>query len=329
MSSSRLIMEGSGIVYHYTSLDTFFKILDGIKYEHFIFHGTDIFSMNDPTEFIHGFRQLWKILPQIEKDLYEKIRNNPQIYSVDKTFLDKRYRLSNMWDSKKGSNKSWLKAYVDEMHQSYKTPFVISFSCHEDYLPMWSTYGDKGNGIALGIDIQSYFRKTIMDDGTTLYDLTSFGSDDLFSLLVSYDPITKNHPISKYAGICIENYLKTIQSQNIDDETLLSLQFRALVNLTRYASALIKNEAYKYEKESRLVCFCNDTKGVQFKISSTKKVLPYIHVDIPVSKLKKVVIGPCCDFKAVKTALKTRFMQLGIILNDDDIVNSKVPYRHL
>lgn len=329
MNENKLIKEGNGIVYHYTSLETFLKILDGIENDNFIFHATDIFSMNDPTEFIHGFMHLWSILPQIESDLYKKIKNNPQTYNIDLSYLDKRYCLSNMWSNLNGKNKSWLKAYIESMHQSYKTPFVISFSCNYDNLPMWSTYGDHGKGLALGLEIQFYYIRKELDDGTVWYDFSRNVDSELHSILVSYDRISINHPLALVANFYISNYLKSIPSPEINNEDLLVLQVNALDNITKSASAMIKNEAYKYEEESRLISYAQNINDVKFKISSTKKILPYIEIYIPTSRLKKIVIGPCTDYKAVRNAIKIRLKQLNVTLKDDDIVKSKIPFRIL
>lgn len=98
-------------------------------------------------------------------------------------------------------------------------------------------------------------------------------------------------------------------------------------SITILASAMIKNTAYRYEEESRLVSFKQDENDVKYKLSSTKKLLPYIHVAISTSKLKKIVIGPCCDYNNIKFALKKRLEQLGIPLKDEDIEKSIVPFR--
>ena len=327
MSESRLIKEGNGIVYHYTSLETLLKILDGTKDNQFLFHGTDIFSMNDPTEFLHGFTELWSILPVIENELYQSIKNAPQTYNINESFLDNKFRLSNMWKRLNESNDSCLKTYIETIHKSYVSPFVISLSCNGDCLPMWVTYGDHGYGVAMGMDIQAYYKKRSLDDGTTLLDFTSYDKRELHSILVTYDKISINHPLAIYARFYIVKYLRSIPALNIDDESLLKLQMNALDSITILASAMIKNMAYRYEEESRLVSFKQDENDVKYKLSSTKKLLPYIHVAISTSKLKKIVIGPCCDYNNIKFALKKRLEQLGIPLKDEDIEKSIVPYR--
>lgn len=327
MIEKRLIKEGNGIVYHYTSLDTLLKILDGIKDDQLIFHGSDIFSMNDTSEFIHGFRQLWSLLPQIENDFYTSIKEAPQSYIISESFLDNKFRLSRMWDKLNGSKNSWLKAYVESMHRLYASPFVVSFSCHEDSLPMWSTYGDQGHGVAIGIDIQAYYVRKLLDDGTTLFDFTSCNEKEMHSILVTYDKISINHPLAIIAKKCIGYYLKSIPAIDVDDEILFHLQMRALDNITDIASAMIKNEAYKYEEESRLISYRKDMNDIRFKVSSKKNIVPFINVGIPITKLKKIVIGPCCDYLSVMNAIKVRLEQKGISLKDDDFLKSTVPYR--
>lgn len=329
MGEYKLFKEGDGIVYHYTSLDTFMKILDGVENEKFIFHATDIFSKNDPTEFYHGFKQLWDLLPKIENDYYSYIKSDPRAFKIEHKFLCGKYKLSNIWDNLGDANEEWPKAYIDEKQRSYRSPFVISFSCHEDYLPMWSTYGDKGMGIALGIDVQEYYKKVIQDDGSVLFDFSKIGQNELRSVLVSYDDITMEHFLAKYVRIQIGNYLRMISSIEINDNDLIYYQLKCLDDITNIASSLIKNKAYEYEEESRLVANKEDIKDVQYKISPTKKILPYINIGIPTSKLKKLVIGPCCDYNNVKNASKIRLEQLEIHLADGDFVKSKVPFRSI
>lgn len=327
MGEYKLLREGSGIVYHYTSLDTFLKILDGVENGNFTFHATDIFSMNDPTEFYHGFKQLWDLLPQIENEYYSFLKSNPSLCKIDYKYLCNRFRLSNIWKKIEDDDNDRLNAYLKEMQKSYRSPFVISFSCHEDYLPMWSTYGDNGCGVALGIDVQDYYTKNVQDDGTIFYDFTKIDQSELRSVLVSYDDISTEHILAKYVRLQIGNYLRNVPSLDIDDKELFYYQMKSLDEITIIASSLIKNKAYEYEKESRLVAYMQDIKDVQFKISSKKRILPYINKAIPTSRLTKIVIGPCCDYDNVKNAIKNRLEQQNIHLEDEDFLKSKVPFR--
>ena len=118
------IRQGSGVVYHYTSLDTFLKLLDGIKYGYFRFWASDIFTMNDPTEFYHGFEKLWKLLPEIEDNLYKRISENHEKCDIKPMSLDNRYRLSNIWRRKYDIKdvKEWLPEYMDKFKSQKLNP---------------------------------------------------------------------------------------------------------------------------------------------------------------------------------------------------------------
>lgn len=329
MKKRSLFKEGDGIVYHYTSLDTFLKILDGFKYEYIIFHGTDIFSMNDPTEFVQGFIDLWTLLPQIEDTLYRHIKEAPHDYNIKMNLLDDKYRVSNMWKIMGGDDESWLKAHVEAMHQSYNTPFVVSFSCHADYLPMWTTYGDDGKGVAIGVEVQDFFKRIQLEDGSFYFDFTKIDTNEYRSLLVSYDKITINSILAKYAWFQIRNYLEEISAIDFDNDSLLLYQSKALDNIVQISAALNKNEAYRYEKEARLISFKQDIREVKFKVSMKKNLLPYIRIGIPVNRLKRIIMGPCCDESSVKNALRVRYKQLGIPFDEECIVKSEIPYRAL
>lgn len=60
-----LIRQGSGIVYHYTTLDNFFVLLDGTRYGYHRLWASSIFTMNEPFELFYGCDKL-KIM--IERD---------------------------------------------------------------------------------------------------------------------------------------------------------------------------------------------------------------------------------------------------------------------
>ena len=324
-----LMRQGSGVVYHYTSVDTFLKLLAGIKYNYFRFWASDIFTMNDPTEFYHGFEKLWKLLPEIEDALYKRIRENPNNYQINTTCLDDQYRLSNIWKRKYNINvmKEWIPEYVNMLHEIFETPFVVSFSCQKDFLPMWSTYGDSGKGVALGIEVQSYYIKTKLPDGKYVIDFTKNDPTELHSLLVTYKNVTIQHPLSFYFQTCLCKYLASIPLISDNPESLEKAQMDVLDKMFIIASALIKNKSYSYEEESRLLYERWRISDVKFRTDASKNIIPYILVGIPIDKLKEIIIGPRCDFKFTKMIIKTRLTQLGVKFNDENIIQSGVPFR--
>ena len=56
--------------WHYTCMDSFLKMMNGIEGDSFIFHASSIFAMNDTSEFMYGSKKVMEILPQIENELY-------------------------------------------------------------------------------------------------------------------------------------------------------------------------------------------------------------------------------------------------------------------
>ena len=75
-------------VYHYTSMDAFLCLLESIKkssdQKSFIFRATNIFFLNDPSEFIYGQKILMEVLKVIE---YEKSVN----YDLRISDISRRY----------------------------------------------------------------------------------------------------------------------------------------------------------------------------------------------------------------------------------------------
>lgn len=329
MSYRTLFKEGNGIVYHYTGLDTLFKILDNVNNDNLVFHASEIFCMNDPTEFYHGVEQIWNVFPIIEKKAIKLIKTNNQFSYINKQYLDNKYMLSKIWSEVYKNKQDWFTPYIESIRQSHHAPFVISFSCLDDFLPMWENYGNNGLGVAIGIDIQEYYRKVQRDDGTIIYDFTNINASDIRSLLVSYEDLSTKHPLAIFIHLCIVNYYKELSQKGYDAESIFDLQFKTFDKIMMTASCLIKNKAYEYEQESRLMAFCNYKNDIIFKTTPRKTIIPYININIPISKLNSIVVGPCCDFPRVRYAIKTRLEQLDRNFNYENIIQSRVPYRVL
>ena len=145
------IIKPMELAYHYTTVETFLKILDnsicrnqGERLKDFIFWASSIYAMNDPQELIHGFHLLWnKELHIIEKDL--KIPKDEN-------------RISSIWKDEKNkrTDDEQNQTLLNELYESHQVPFVISFSKHRDSLPMWNTYAHDSLGISLGFENNEY-----------------------------------------------------------------------------------------------------------------------------------------------------------------------------
>lgn len=107
-----------GILYHYTSVETLYKILNNIHKEHdkeFIkLHANYFMNMNDPADCQYFVSVLSEILT-----------NGTNMYG----FFKKQFEIA--------------------MHEA-GIPYFVSLSSERDSLPMWHMYADSAHGVAIG-----------------------------------------------------------------------------------------------------------------------------------------------------------------------------------
>ena len=277
-------------VYHYTSMDAFLCLLESIKNsldkKSFIFRATNIFFLNDPSEFIHGQKILMEVLKEIE---YEKSVN----YDLRISNLSGRYA--------EGNEEEWQKILLDSIHKNNESPYVISFSRNIDSLPMWLNYGDHGKGICLAFaEYRSKFLdetinlSTISEAKIEIYD--SLGTHD-----VNYDEKSvedKDSILRKNMEFIYDYYLKkvkTIQPSELDE-----LQMSTLRAFSEVIAPYIKAKEYEGEKEVRMAKTImrdknNNISELEFRCNSKGHLIPYIKIEIPTKQLDYVRIGPLAD----------------------------------
>ena len=117
------------ILFHYTSVETFLKILDNCNNQKVCFWATHAKFFNDP----HEYKLAISLLKQ-SMIKYEKEKNITEKKSVNFNY------------------KSLLR-----LGHMFGAPFLLSLSENPDDLTMWRTYGSDGNGIAIGIDTKMLF----------------------------------------------------------------------------------------------------------------------------------------------------------------------------
>jgi hypothetical protein len=309
--------EKNSLAYHYTSLDVFLKLMEGITSDLFMFHGSYVFSMNDSSEYIKGYNCIWKFLHQLESDLINR-----------GTIINDEYKLTRVHEVDKTTRPvDWWKEYhISLIRDGFFAPFVISFSKQKDSIPQWCIYGDNGKGVALGFEVQVYRRIHKTSNNELLVDLTHERDNDWDALEVIYNGINFNSPIAKYMRMEYERYLDIIKGipQN-DVGEQLKAKLDAIEKIVCVPSSLIKHKSYEFEQEVRILLPKNDIKDVNYKMNSKEQLVPYIFIKIPIHKLKRIVVGPCADFNSVKLMIKTKLEQHGI--KDVRITKSRVPYR--
>lgn len=294
------------IVYHYTGLDTLFKMLDGISNDNIVFFASKVSELNDSSEFIYGLKKLWNWLPYIEKQL--SINDN--------------YKVSRI--TKKNSSiteKELLQMVKDILSRSQYVPFIVSFSNNKDSLPMWDMYGNNGYGVALGFKLQANILRKRKEP---IMDLTNYDPTVPHSWRVSYGDFFIRDDVLKYVMFLYRNYYESTHIIT-DKKDIFYAQSDLIREIATIPAVLLKHPAYKYEEESRLIFLSNNLKSIKFRNNRKGNVIQYIEVEIPVYLLKEIVIGPCFDVKSVKNNIQIILDQKG--LKGIKIIDSKIPYR--
>ncbi len=296
--------------YHYTSIDSFMSIFDGIEDGKFKFHASSIFSLNDPTEMEYGYREICKLLPEIEKEL---------------SISDVRYKLSGMWSiDPQLSLNEWINRHLKMMRCNFQHSCVISYSRNRDNLQLWGMYGNNGKGVALGLDVRNYYIERISSDGQKIYDWTHMELGFPHAVDVEYSTISSRSIPYLYTKMEYSRYWQSIQHITEKDK-IIDEQINALTQMMIIVAPFVKHSVYGYEKESRIIQVHKKILDIKFKKNARESITPYIEVEIPTSCLKEVIVGPCCDFDLMKKCIEIMLLQKGI--KDVEIVPSSVPYR--
>lgn len=305
------------IVYHYTSIDTLEKIFSTYSSEtkSINLRATHCNYLNDGTESILGAQVLFNYVVDIEKEL--KIEPN---WKLEPAFSNEKY-IQHIVEH--------IKNYDDTKEQISK--FVTSFSKERDNLVMWSMYGNKGNGVALGFDTEQ-LTQCLSDRKNVLTieakECAYFTSDELKG------NCDKNSNLYNHAKNLYEYMTQEVVKKSIFEGTdkSLSLQERwnkvmnmIVLNLITHVSMFCKLDMWKNEQEYRLV-IDNITRRVLYYKNANNVYIPYINVPVLLSSLKEIVIGPTCGRNA-HGMINSLFFQRGLEANSVNIEHSNCPLQ--
>lgn len=254
------------VLYHYTTIDALYNgilVKEPESEEKALsLFATDHRYLNDEKEIAHGC----KILKRYIKKVFKlEFKSNRDIFNPDETIS-----------------------------------YIISFSKDGDCLPMWSTYGNRGDGIAFGFDssvLQNCLGRVI----PCLYT-----DNDLESYFLAL--------LKK-----LESYIPSSPTEIEKKESFFRLG---------YASAkmvpMLKNKFFSYEREVRFVTMQGSDKRFRLRNSL---IVPYTIKYLPKNALKTIVIGPDLQFEKTKMSIHEYIDSLGF--ENVTIVRSKAPFRNL
>lgn len=288
-------MNTSSIIYHYTSIAAIQGMIDKYTKDspYLTMWATHSQFLNDPTEYEYGKIVGQKLLEEVEQKLNIAEADRLSFTMYDESM--KQYFVQ----CERG-----ISCYADSLYMA--TPFVISFSKNRDLLPMWTSYGKNGRGIAIGFNRESLEKHnnhfTVKD---CYYDYD--GSD--------YTPL-KNK--IKYW------YEMMLQNINGASEGYARVcQIELIMTINAHVAAYIKHESYKYEQEVR----CKVIKSSEIKFrESNGLIIPYTELRIPIDAIEEIIIGPTQDAERMKLAIEMLLKTNGIY-RDIKIKKSKIPYR--
>lgn len=305
-------------VYHYTTMSTLFNLMERVKSSSaeknqkvFVFRATNIFYMNDPLEYVYGQKILVDILENIES----------------KKPIDSDIRLSSIISQKEEEDKKeLLDVLLHDIDDQYRAPYVISFSRNIDSLPMWLNYGGGGEGVCLAF---AEYRSKVVAKSFAPKDLDA-AMVEIYDTLGTHDVNYGDEFIEKEKNLIVRNvdflydyYLKEIKKIS-KPEDLPKLQEAILRAIFFVDAPYIKAKEYKGEKEARLVRTTTKSEEVQFRCNANGHIVPYMEVEIPITQLDYVMIGPLANKSLSIRAIEMMKKKYGLTF---EIQTSNIKYR--
>lgn len=280
-------------IYHYTSMDTFYKLLDGIKEDCFTFHAGSVYTMNDSQEMVLGYNKIKKYLPIVENKLK----------------IPKEERLLNLTDNKE-KNRDISDQFGEWMINDDTTNFVISFSATPDILPMWILYGGNSAGVCMEFSpyvIKQYYKQKLNENHLEI-EKCVYTEKDVENFLL------------KDLEVIYKLFLKQNDKSKRSDP---NIKTQYLATMCGVIGAFVKHPGFEYEKEIRMNLFRHKKKWI-FAETNHHHHTVYVESVIPTSALTGIMVGPATNMKDVKNSMILALRSKGIIVEPK---HSEIPYR--
>lgn len=266
-------------VYHYTSLEALFAILEGYRLNHekgcFPFKSSCIYNANDPREMELGFHSVKKYLPSFE----EKSEYNLHLSDVYDSSIYEKKCIEECNSKPEGG-----------MIEQGMVPYIISFSCLGDFLPMWSMYGNNKKGVCMKFDTSKL--------------IEGIGGPSQFDF-VSYDGDRENYIMKEHFSTLYKEEAK----RNYNEQMSIEEKIDILSILCQCISPFIKCNEWEYEKEFRIVYHYKYGPDIDedyikriiysFGRVESIKIQPYLLYPINAISLDSINIGPLLDYSVI------------------------------
>ena len=285
-----------GMIYHYTNASALLGMFKNCSKEnpYITMWATHSLYLNDPTEYEYGKEVCLRLLKSVEEEY-----NIPQEERLSERLLDKDSGIKPFLHLMDVGNS------MDANSIGNGFPYIISLSKNVDTLPMWNTYAQRGNGVAIGFDEDKLKEQNKKwSNKPCYYEFEDKENSSVKTLILSI-----------YNKIHQTNY----QLKNMDSFRIMDF----IQHIYSEAAAYIKYKAYKEEREVR--CKINIASNILFR-ESNGLIIPYVEVHIPFNCVKKIIIGPTNDSERMRKSLFMLVNSKGC-KHGLEIEESKIPYR--
>lgn len=249
------------IVYHYTSVETLYKILDSVDENgNITLHLNSIRNMNDKFEGLAGLDVALRYFEEHEQKREEHENFYKSLQAIEKL-------------EKKDDDIHSLSDDDSSQYPLFDTIFSMSFSQKHDDLSQWRAYGDNAKGVAIGLDFQ------ILKDTCKEYKNIRFDKVE--------------YVVPNTSSDTIKTLLDKIKDEKVDVQESF--------NWDPYVSGALcffKDNAFCDEEEYRFMCNTQmmppkmPPKSLEQKFKCyLGQIIPYLELKVPKIILKQIILG--------------------------------------
>lgn len=296
-------------IYHYTSTEAVINILNNgcIRFTNCLF-------LNDEEEFYYFGNLLEDILK--DKEVSEKIKES--IKQLKEYLIDDNHDSFICRDSK---------SQKISLHEGEY--YIFSCSTDDDSLPMWNYYVKNSNYSGYSLKIN---KSKMLENFNDLVCECIIGQ-------IVYNKKEQKSFIINYIQNEIDSFNEKMKQLDKDDEeySLYEDSFigdyqQSIYELVKYVRLFFKDNAFKHEKEYRIVLLTDVGNGVK-KVYNAKNgiVTPCIEIGLDLKEknpFNGIKVSPTIDFNLCKKGLLDLLHKVGINKDDFSISQSKIKIRY-
>ena len=258
--------ETKDLLYHYTSVETLYKIFHNIEKNLIKLRANLFMKMNDPFDCQYLIKE------------------------VSQFFSEKNMHIS----------EDEIEKNIEKSMNEVGIPYVISLTKLEDSLPMWNMYGQKGHGVAIGFskedlqqavsNFQNYggdkIRREHKNCFCRLYECKYWNKKEIIKKFIEPNDLSIDNNgnvigLSNNENVCAISYL--IKHPSYKHEKESRVVFMDIASKLHGKQQAHDQEAY--------VVSVDDSK---------LKIFNYQELLIPLTAIKEIVCGPCTNKEFVQ-----------------------------